>query len=126
MSQNAHFRRIIVRTDLFACKLFSVAPVCTVPPVLFVFSIFIVIMETRKPKKKISEGFGLGEALETFKAGPFPYTEDVLSHLYFHLWAMKKPDSDLACLSTTDSLLSLWAPSYLLNPPVLLVIRVFA
>ena len=26
---------------------------------------------------------------------------------------MKKPDSDLACLSTTDSLLALWAPSYL-------------
>ena len=71
-------------------------------------------METSKPKKKISEEFGLRETLETFKAGPFPKSEDVLCHLYFHLWSMKKPESDLACLSTTDSLLSLWAPSYLL------------
>ena len=70
-------------------------------------------METRKPKKKISEEFGVRETLETFKAGPFPKEEDVLCHSYFHLWSMKKPDSDLAWLSTTDSLLSLWAPSYL-------------
>ena len=72
-----------------------------------------LIMETRKPKRQICVDFGIGETLETFKAGPFPMTEDVLRHFYFQLWSMKKADADLASWSTADSLLSHWAPSYL-------------
>lgn len=49
----------------------------------------------------------------SFKAGPFPTTNDVLRHFYFHLWSMTKKNSDLAAWSTADSLLSHWAPSYL-------------
>ena len=40
-------------------------------------------METRTSKKTISNELEIGEALDCFRAGPFPTTEDVLRHLYF-------------------------------------------
>ena len=70
-------------------------------------------METRKPKKRLSDALGIGETLETFRPGPFPLTEEVLRHFYFHLWSLGRPDAQLAARSTADSLLGLWAPSYL-------------
>ena len=70
-------------------------------------------MEIRKPKKNISDELGIGEVLDSFKAGPFPDYENVICHLYFHLESMAKKDADLAAWSTADSLLTHWAPSYL-------------
>ena len=70
-------------------------------------------METRKPKPHICDDLGLGETLEAFKSGPFPSTKDVLRHFFFHYWSTKKRDVNEASWKTSDSLLSLWAPSYL-------------
>ena len=60
-------------------------------------------MDTRKPKKLICVELGLGETLDAFKLGAFPTAEDVLRHVFFHLWSMKKPDSDDACTKVVDT-----------------------
>ena len=71
-------------------------------------------METRKPKKIISDELGIGETLESFKlTGPEPSAEEVLCHFFFHLWSMVKKDTDLAGWSTADSIIAHWKPSYL-------------
>ncbi|QQP49484.1 Hypothetical protein FKW44_010177, partial [Caligus rogercresseyi] len=56
-------------------------------------------METRTLKKCLSEALGIGYTLEIFKPGPFPLTEET--------------GRAASCRSTADSLLRLWAPSYL-------------
>ena len=61
-------------------------------------------MDTRKPKKLICEELGVGEALEAFRlGGGVPFGEDVLRHLFFHMWSMKKQETDVAAQSVVTS-----------------------
>ncbi|QQP49941.1 Hypothetical protein FKW44_010774, partial [Caligus rogercresseyi] len=74
-------------------------------------------MDLRQPKPKICEALEIGETLETFKAGPFPTTEEVLRHFYYHFKVMEKneekKDANIASQKTAESLLAHWAPSAL-------------
>ena len=71
-------------------------------------------METRKPKKpQLCEELGVVELLQAFRHGPFPTTQEVLRHVSYQLWSMKKTDGDKACLETAKSLVLLWEPARL-------------
>ena len=62
-------------------------------------------------KKPVCEALGLKDPIETFKPGPFPKHKHVILHLFFHLRAMSKQNSDDAARLTAESLLDHWAPS---------------
>ena len=74
-------------------------------------------MDLRQPKPNICDALEIGETLETFKAGRFPTTEDVLRHFYYHFELMEKNqqklDANIASQKTAESLIAHLAPSAL-------------